>query len=252
MSRQKKFSPDEEAQKKLSFLSALKASKGIIQTACDACGITRAMFYRWRDGDSGFKAKYDEVNEGQIDKVESKLLSKIDDGDTTAIIFYLKTKGKSRGYSERAVDNGHQPAPVQQQNEAPKAQSNANDGAKAIEKKVSSKKRYIIKLLKDNGKFAAEMTYQVEITARLLVRAEQQSEEMAAPGYKPITVEYSREGHERRAVNPLERLHAETLRQAQRALAALGMNTDSKQKLENADDSLQDFMDAFKDDDKDG
>lgn len=250
MSRQKKFSPDEEAQKKASFLSALKASKGIIQTACDACGITRAMFYRWRDGDSGFKAKYDEVNEGQIDKVESKLLRKIDDGDTTAIIFYLKTKGKSRGYSERTVDNGHQLAPVQQQNEAPKAQ-NANDGAKAIEKKVSSKKRYIIKLLKDNGKFAAEMTYQVEITARLLVRAEQQSEEMAAPDYKSITVEYSREGHERRAVNPLERLHAETLRQAQRALAALGMNTDSKQKLENADDSLQDFMDAFKDDDKD-
>lgn len=250
MSRQKKFSPDEEAQKKASFLSALKASKGIIQTACDACGITRAMFYRWRDGDSGFKAKYDEVNEGQIDKVESKLLRKIDDGDTTAIIFYLKTKGKSRGYSERTVDNGHQLAHVQQQNEAPKAQ-NANDGAKAIEKKVSSKKRYIIKLLKDNGKFAAEMTYQVEITARLLVRAEQQSEEMAAPDYKPITVEYSREGHERRAVNPLERLHAETLRQAQRALAALGMNTDSKQKLENADDSLQDFMDAFKDDDKD-
>ena len=208
------------------------------------------MFYRWRDGDSGFKAKYDEVNEGQIDKVESKLLRKIDDGDTTAIIFYLKTKGKSRGYSERTVDNGHQLAHVQQQNEAPKAQ-NANDGAKAIEKKVSSKKRYIIKLLKDNGKFAAEMTYQVEITARLLVRAEQQSEEMAAPDYKPITVEYSREGHERRAVNPLERLHAETLRQAQRALAALGMNTDSKQKLENADDSLQDFMDAFKDDDKD-
>lgn len=250
MSRQKKFSPDEEAQKKASFLSALKASKGIIQTACDACGITRAMFYRWRDGDSGFKAKYDEVNEGQIDKVESKLLRKIDDGDTTAIIFYLKTKGKSRGYSERTVDNGHQLAHVQQQNEAPKAQ-NANDGAKAIEKKVSSKKRYIIKLLKDNGKFAAEMTYQVEITARLLVRAEQQSEEMAAPDYKSITVEYSREGHERRAVNPLERLHAETLRQAQRALAALGMNTDSKQKLENADDSLQDFMNAFKDDDKD-
>ena len=74
MSRQKKFSPDEEAQKKMSFLSALKASKGIIQTACDACGISRAMFKRWRDSDSDFKAKYDEVNEGQIDKVESKLL----------------------------------------------------------------------------------------------------------------------------------------------------------------------------------
>lgn len=246
----KKTDHNEEAALKASFLSAMKVSKGIISTACQACGISRQKYYRWLESDSEFRLKASEVNEEQIDHVEGKLLNRIEEGDTTAIIFYLKTKGKARGYSEKAAENNVQkPEQPMQSLPAPSVQKAAEKNAKSIEKKVSSKKRYIIKLLKDNGKFAAELTYQVEITARLLVRAEQQSKEMSSPEYQPITVEYSREGNERRTVNPLERLHAETLRQAQRALAALGMNTDSKQKLEGPDDSLQNFMDAFKDDD---
>jgi hypothetical protein len=41
-----------------------------------------------------------------VDVAESKLMAKIDAGDTTAIIFFLKTQGKGRGYVERQEVTG--------------------------------------------------------------------------------------------------------------------------------------------------
>lgn len=42
-----------------------------------------------------------ELRETHLDLAESKLLSAIKDGNMTAIIFFLKCQGKSRGYIER-------------------------------------------------------------------------------------------------------------------------------------------------------
>ncbi len=42
-----------------------------------------------------------------LDFMESRLLKAIDKGNVTAIIFYLKTKGKDRGYIEpQEIDHG--------------------------------------------------------------------------------------------------------------------------------------------------
>jgi hypothetical protein len=44
---------------------------------------------------------HDEAADAMLDYAEDKLFQKINDGDMTAIIFYLKCKGKGRGYIEK-------------------------------------------------------------------------------------------------------------------------------------------------------
>ncbi len=83
------------------FLKHFHDSHGIVSYACQKVGITRACYYKWRESDPKFKERAEEVEEETIDVVESKLLSAINNDDLTAIIFYLKTKGKKRGYIER-------------------------------------------------------------------------------------------------------------------------------------------------------
>lgn len=83
------------------FLTHFRESHGIVSYACQKVGITRACYYKWKESDPGFKERADEIEEETIDNVESKLYEAIDKGDLTAIIFYLKTKGKKRGYVEK-------------------------------------------------------------------------------------------------------------------------------------------------------
>jgi hypothetical protein len=51
------------------------------------------------------KAIYEAI-ETNLDLAESKLVSGISEGNMTAIIFYLKTKGKHRGYVQRVEATG--------------------------------------------------------------------------------------------------------------------------------------------------
>lgn len=109
---------------KKTALEMLEKTRGIVSSACISANIARSTFYDWCNNDPEFKQAVDDINEGAIDFVESKLIEKIDGvtvqtynakGDPviyeqppsdTAIIFFLKTKGKKRGYVERSeVDN---------------------------------------------------------------------------------------------------------------------------------------------------
>lgn len=225
--------------KKKEFLEELARGYGIIATACEKAGVSRTTYYRWYNADREFKEKADEITETQVDFVESKLLSLISEGDTTAIIFYLKTKGKKRGYNEKALQ-------TQAQAQPPRALPDTRpetDGRK-VAAKVKNKKAYIVKLLKEQGKYTAELTYQVEITAQLLVRAEMLGDEILADGHRAVNVEYSREGNERVTVNPKEKLYLEVLEKGQKALRALGMNTESKERKSD-NDGYSDFIAAM-------
>ena len=92
--------------KKGAFVKAFAQSRGIIAPACKAVSINRTTYYDWMERDPAFAEEVEAIRQEQIDTVESALLNKIEDGDTTAVIFYLKTKGKERGYSERTELTG--------------------------------------------------------------------------------------------------------------------------------------------------
>lgn len=92
-------------QRQKDFLKHFRDGHGIVTYACDKTGISRETYRQWKLKDPKFKAACEEVSEVVLDVVESKLLNKINDEDLTAIIFYLKTKGKHRGYVERVENN---------------------------------------------------------------------------------------------------------------------------------------------------
>lgn len=99
---------------KKQLIEALNEYKGIVSTACKSVGLSRTQYYNYYNEDPEFAKLADEAQENAIDFVEGKLFEKIN-GVTcmgkedvyeqppsdTAIIFYLKTKGKKRGYVEK-------------------------------------------------------------------------------------------------------------------------------------------------------
>jgi len=83
---------------KKAVIEALVKTLGIVSTACKLVGIDRTTFYKWYNKDIAFKAEVDELENITIDFAESQLHQQIKNGNTTATIFYLKCKGKKRGY----------------------------------------------------------------------------------------------------------------------------------------------------------
>jgi hypothetical protein len=98
--------------KKAKLLDCLRETSGIVAYACEKAGISRVTYYNWCKEDPEFKRKAEDIQELQIDVAEAALLKKIKNEDTTAIIFYLKTKGKNRGYSERHEIGGINGSPI--------------------------------------------------------------------------------------------------------------------------------------------
>jgi predicted site-specific integrase-resolvase len=86
---------------KKAMIEALEKSLGIVTTACKQVGISRETHYRWTQEDPDYKAAVDSLQDMVLDFAESQLHKQIQNGEVTSTIFYLKTKGKRRGYIER-------------------------------------------------------------------------------------------------------------------------------------------------------
>ncbi len=88
------------------FLDNFKLSLGNISISCEASGISRQTYYNWLKQDAEFQQTCKDIEERNLDLAEMKLLNAIREGKTAELLFYLKTKGKKRGYVERQEITG--------------------------------------------------------------------------------------------------------------------------------------------------
>jgi replication-associated recombination protein RarA len=91
---------DKSDTKKRTLLEALERSLGVVTTACKQANIARSTYYEWMQKDNAFRREVEDIQEIAIDFAESQLHKQIRGGNTSATIFYLKTKGRTRGYQE--------------------------------------------------------------------------------------------------------------------------------------------------------
>jgi len=94
------------------IIEAVKDTHGLLTLTALKTGLGYRTVCRYAAENPAVKAAVEEAREGVLDVAEGKLYRKILDGNMTAIIFFLKTKGKNRGYSERQEITGADGEPV--------------------------------------------------------------------------------------------------------------------------------------------
>lgn len=85
-------------EKKAELLLQLTKSYGIIRLACRRARVGPTMFYEYKNSDPVFAFKVNEIVDSFVDLAETRLYDMVLTGDRAAIMFYLKAKGKGRGY----------------------------------------------------------------------------------------------------------------------------------------------------------
>ena len=89
---------------KLFLLCFGKTGYNIAKT-CRIVGVTRTTYYNWMNKNEVFREKFEELKNEKLDLAESILFQNMQHENkfvsNAAVIFYLKTKGRERGYEER-------------------------------------------------------------------------------------------------------------------------------------------------------
>jgi len=89
------------------IVSVYQNNLGNVSATCKACGISRHTFYNYKNKYEAFAEELEATDEQNIDFAETMLLKNIREGKENSILFYLKTKGKNRGYVEKTEQEVH-------------------------------------------------------------------------------------------------------------------------------------------------
>ena len=110
---------------KKAMIKALEKSMGIVTAAANMASINRTTHYQWLKTDIEYKDKVEALEDLILDFAETNLHQQIEEGNTTATIFLLKTKGRKRGYIER--QNIKMEADINTTKISPEAQQKIDD-----------------------------------------------------------------------------------------------------------------------------
>lgn len=85
---------------------AIEKHRGNVTLVAKSFSVSRTTVYKFFEIHPELKECLQDEREKMIDNVESTLYNQALDGNTTAMIFFLKTQGKNRGYVERQEVTG--------------------------------------------------------------------------------------------------------------------------------------------------
>ena len=98
---------------KKKLIDALEKSLGIVTEACEKAQLSRTQFYKWYKEDKKFRQQVDSIEGKFIDFTETHLKEQIKNNNTQATIFYLKTRGRKRGYGDSLdITSGEEPITI--------------------------------------------------------------------------------------------------------------------------------------------
>jgi hypothetical protein len=113
----------QEAKKKL--IAALEKSLGIVTEACEKALLGRTQHYTWYKEDEDYRKSVDNIEGKYIDFAETHLKEQIEKGSTPATIFYLKTRGRKRGYNDTLdITSDNEPIIIEFNIDASKTETN--------------------------------------------------------------------------------------------------------------------------------
>ena len=93
-------------------IDALEAADGYVSKTASLLGCSVKTVYNYRDRFVTVAEAWQNIRERRHDFVENALHKRIKEGSDTAIIFYLKTQAKDRGYVERSELTGADGKPL--------------------------------------------------------------------------------------------------------------------------------------------
>jgi len=103
------YEPDKDGdsnktkQNKARLLQAMEDTLGNVTLACKKANICRFTYYDYYKNDPEFRRVVDDMENVKLDFAESSLFQQIKTRVPSSTQFYLKYKGRKRGYEDRST-----------------------------------------------------------------------------------------------------------------------------------------------------